>query len=376
MGGALMPYARPTLTQLRQQALQDVLDGGITNVSAVLRFSVISVICYALAGLAYLHYGYLDWIAKQAVPWTATDEYLAGWAAFKGIYRKDATAASGTVSFAASGTATIPAGTSIALSGGLQAITTAESTTVGGICTAPARCTTAGAGGNVSAGRIATLSSPVPGIQAVGAVVIDFTGGADVEAEEDFRSRMLVKWQTGGDNGKKQDYIDYALAVPGITRAWVNPLGFGAGTVVVYVMLDNANAATGGFPVGTNGARTGDTRYTTATGDQLTVADALFPSQPVEALVIICAPVAQPVDFVITDLGTENTANNQAQIKNALADMFRRLSAPGGTIHPNSWDEALSTIGLKTFNVSAPTVPITGANAGAMPTLGAITFEN
>lgn len=74
-----MPYARPTLTQLRQQALQDVLDGGIPGVSAVLRFSVLYVLSMTLAGLAWLHYGYLDWIAKQAVPWTATDEWLAAW---------------------------------------------------------------------------------------------------------------------------------------------------------------------------------------------------------------------------------------------------------------------------------------------------------
>ncbi|NHO43344.1 hypothetical protein GOB83_14470, partial [Acetobacter fabarum] len=79
-----MPYARPTLTDLRQQALQDVLDGGISGVSAVLRFSVLSVLCYALAGLSYLHYAYLDWISQQAVPWTATDEYLESWGALKG----------------------------------------------------------------------------------------------------------------------------------------------------------------------------------------------------------------------------------------------------------------------------------------------------
>lgn len=371
-----MPYARPTLTQLRQQALQDVLDGGITNVSAVLRFSVISVICYAMAGLAYLHYGYLDWIAKQAVPWTATDEYLAGWAAFKGIYRKDATAASGAVSFAASGTATIPAGTSVGLSGGLAAITTGESSTSDGICTATAQCLTAGVAGNVSMGSLATLSSPVPGIQAVGQVSNAFTGGADIEAEEDFRDRMLVKWRTDDDNGKKQEYIDWALAVPGITRAWVDPLGQGIGTVVVYIMLDKSNSATNGLPVGSNGASTGETRYTTATGDQLTVADALLSHQPVTALVIVCAPVPQLIDFRITDLGTSNTAANQANIIEALTDMFRRVSAPGGVIHPNNWQEALSSLGLETFNVADPASPVVGINSGAIPMLGAITFES
>lgn len=49
------------------------------------------------AGMAHLHYGYLDYIALQATPATATDEYLAAWAALKGIYRKPATAAQGKI---------------------------------------------------------------------------------------------------------------------------------------------------------------------------------------------------------------------------------------------------------------------------------------
>ena len=371
-----MPYARPTLTDLRQQALQDVLDGGLSNVSAVLRFSVLSVLCYALAGLCYLHYAYLDWIAQQAVPWTATDEYLESWGALKNVTRKAPSAASGSVAFNVTGDGTIPAGTSIALAGGLTVVTTADSTTSNSIATAPATCSTTGSAGNMPAGSLATLSSPVPGIQTVGQVSSPFTGGVDIEDAEDFRARVLLAWQGDGENGKKQDYIDWALAVPGVTRAWVNPLGFGAGTMVVYPMLDDANAARDGFPNGTDGASALDARYAAATGDQLVIANALYQSQPVDALVIVCAPVAQPVGFAIADLGTGNTVANQTLIKAALTDMFLRLSAPGGTIHPNSWDEALSALNLSTFSVSEPTGPVAGANAAAMPVLGTITFEN
>lgn len=371
-----MPYARPTLTDLRQQALQDILDGGITNVSAVLRFSVLSVLCYALAGLAYLHYAYLDWIAQQAVPWTATDEYLESWGALKGVTRKAATAASGSVAFNVTGDGTITAGTGIALAGGLMAVTTSDSTTSGSVATAPATCSTTGSAGNLAAGNLATLSSPVAGIQTVGQVATAFVGGADIEEEQAFRSRVMLAWQGDGENGKKQDYIDWALAVPGVTRAWANPLGFGAGTVVVYIMLDDANVGNKGFPNGTNGACSSDTRYATATGDQLNVANALYQSQPVDALVIVCSPVAQPVDFIISDLGAGNTIANQTLMTAALTDMFLRLSKPGGTIHPNDWDEALSAISLSTFNVSEPTGPVTGGNAAAMPMLGTITFES
>ncbi|GAN95343.1 bacteriophage protein gp47 [Komagataeibacter europaeus NBRC 3261] len=371
-----MPYARPTLSELRQQAQQDVINGGIPGVVALLRFSVLNVLAMVLAGLAWLHYGYIDWIALQSVPWTATGEYLAAWGALKGVTRKAAGYASGTVSFTVTGTAIIPAGTALVLTGGVAATTTADSVTTNGTTLASWTATTAGAAGNVAAGSIATLSSPVAGVQTTGTVVALTASGADVETDDALRTRVMDAYQEPGECGNEANYVAWALAVTGVTRAWCNPLGFGAGTVVLYVMLDDANAASGGFPVGTDGSATGEKRYTTATGDQLTVANALQSERPVTALLIVCSPIAQPVDFVITDLGTGNTAANQALIREALQDMFVRLSAPAGTINPNDWEEAIAAIGLDSFEVQSPVGPVTGANAGAMPTLGNITYAS
>ncbi|GCE83074.1 baseplate J/gp47 family protein [Komagataeibacter diospyri] len=369
-----MPYARPTLSELRQQAQQDVINGGIPGVVALLRFSVLNVLAMVLAGLAWLHYGYIDWIALQAVPWTATGEYLAAWGALKGVTRKAAGYASGTVSFTVTGTAVIPAGTALVLTGGVGATTTADSVTTNGTTLASWTATTAGSAGNVAAGSIATLSSPVAGVQTTGTVVALTTSGADVETDDALRTRVMDAYQQPGECGNEDNYVTWALDVTGVTRAWCNPLGYGAGTVVVYIMLDDANEATGGFPNGTDGSATGDTRYKTATGDQLTVANAIQSERPVTALVIVCAPIAQPVDFVITDLGTGNTTANQTAITEALQDMFLRLSAPGGTINPNDWEEAIAAIGLDSFEVQSPAGPVTGANAGAMPVLGTISF--
>lgn len=371
-----MPYARPTLTELRQQAQQDVISGGIPGVVALLRFSVLNVLAMVLAGLAWLHYGYIDWISLQSVPWTATDEYLAAWGALKSITRKAAGYASGTVSFTVTGTAVIPAGTALVLTGGVGATTTADSVTSNGVTVADWTATTAGTVGNVVAGSIATLSSPVAGVQTTGTVGTLTTSGADVETDDDLRTRIIDAFQQLGECGNEQNYVTWALGVTGVTRAWCNPLGFGAGTVVVYFMMDEANAANNGFPDGTNGAAASETRYATATGDQLTVANAIWPLRPVTALVIVCAPVAQPVDFVITDLGTGNTAANQAAITNALNDMFLRLSAPAGTISPNDWEEAISAIGLSSFEVQSPVGPVTGSTAGSMPVLGTVTFAS
>ncbi|GBQ32306.1 baseplate J/gp47 family protein [Gluconacetobacter azotocaptans] len=383
-----MPYARPTLTQLRQQAVQDVVSGGIPGVVSLLRFSVLYVLSMVLCGLAWLHYGYIDWVSLQSVPWTAQDEFLAGWAALKNVFLKAATAASGPVSFAATGTSIIPAGTQITLTGGYVATTTADSVTTNGVTVANATMAAAGAAGNVPAGTIATLSSPVPGIQTSGTVTASWTGGADIEDQTSFRGRTIAAYQAGGTNGKPVDYVGWATDVAGITRAWCAPNGAGAGTVVLYIMLDKAQAAHGGFPQGTNGASTAEPRYATATGDQLTVADAVSVDQSVTDLVIVCSPIAQPTPFVIADLGTANTEANQEAITEALQDMFTRLSSPkgtwqppgapyaNGTIHPNMWDEAISALGLPTFSVASPSAPVVGATNGCMPTLGTITFAS
>lgn len=250
-----MAFSRPTLTDLRQQALQDIQNGGISGVNALLRFSVLYVLAMVLAGLAHLHYGYLDWISKQAVPWTATGTYLEAWGALKGITRKPATAASGQVSFTVSGTETVPAGVSIQITGGLEAVSTAESVTSNGTTVVPCAVQASGAAGNVAAGSSASLGSPVAGIQTVGTVTQAFTGGADVEADSDLRPRILNAFEEGGENGSSKDYIKWATEVSGVTRAWVNPNGFGAGTVVVYFMMDNTRSSEDGFPQGEMGQR-------------------------------------------------------------------------------------------------------------------------
>jgi len=370
-----MPYQRPTLDQLCQQARQDVLSGGIPGVTALLRYSVLNVLATVLAGLAWLHYGYLDWISLQSVPWTATQEYLEAWGALKSVYRKPASAATGAVTFAVSASQIIPAGTTIQISGGMAAITVADSVTTSLSTIASCIVTQAGSAGNIASGAIATLGSPIEGVQTSGVVTTAFTGGADSESDDALRDRIFEAFERGGENGSAADYEVWAETVPGVTRAWVNPLGYGAGTVVVYIMLDDANAASSGFPNGTDGAASDEGRYPTASGDQLTVANALYALRPVTALVIVCSPVRQPINFTVASLGANNTSANQALITQALQDMFTRLAAPGGTIYPNQWNEAVAALGLSQFNISAPSAPITAVTVGSMPTLGNITFQ-
>jgi len=196
---------------------------------------------------------------------------------------------------------------------------------------------------------------------------------------------MLAAYAAPPQGGDRQDYVEWALAVPGVARAWVAPLLAGGGTVSVFFMMDVAEAAHNGFPQGSNGVASNEPRDVAATGDQLTVANALFPKRPVTALVYACAPTASPVAFTVADLGANNTAVMQAAITAALADMFVRLGNVGGSVVPSTgaawsaieqdaWYAALEAIpGLTGFKVTAPSASITPA-VGALFTVGTVTF--
>ncbi|WP_186113939.1 baseplate J/gp47 family protein [Burkholderia gladioli] len=384
-----MPYLRPTLSELKAQVAADI-QSGLPGTDPLLRFSSFGVIGRALAGLAQLQYGYTDYIAKQSNPFTATDEFLEAWAALKAIYREPATQAGastpGQIQFAiAPGNVnTIPAGTAISRSDGVGYTTTAEGVISGSMITVaavanadPAGLT--GAFGNCAVGTAMTLGVSIAGITSTGAVSVAFTGGADIETDDSLRSRMLFAYQNPAQGGSESDYVQWAREVAGVTRAWCNPVGFGPGTVVVYTMFDQAEAGNNGFPVGTDGVATDEKRGLVATGDQLTVANWIYPLRPVTALVYSCSPIATAINFTIT--GTANfTAAQKAAIESAISGTFVLYGSPVGTGNQNGVvdlsyiDSAIAAIaGTQGFVITSPLQNIVGTT-GQMPVLGTITW--
>ncbi|HEV2364033.1 MAG TPA: baseplate J/gp47 family protein [Caulobacteraceae bacterium] len=379
-----MPFSRPTLTQLRAQAASDIATG-VPGADALLRFSNLGVLAQMIAGASYGQYGYLDWIALQAVPWTATDVFLEGWAALKGVYRKPAVAATGSASFAGQNGQIIPTGTAVQAGDGTAYVTTAQGTVAGGgTVTVPIAASVPAAAGNQVSGVTLTLGTAISGIASTGAAAGAITGGADVEGDEALRGRMLLQYSAPPQGGAQADYVEWALAVPGVTRAWCAPLGMGAGTVVVYVMFDVTEASYGGFPQGTNGVATLEERATPATGDQLLVANALWPLRPVTALVYVSAPLPNTVNFTINGLSAASAAVKTA-IATAINGVFLAEGSPGGVVDVSYVEAAIAAIaGTAGFVITAITASAGSAapgpagnvssNAGALPTLGTITW--
>lgn len=368
-----MPFTIPTLSELNEQTQQDIINAGIPGIDTTLKNSVIGTIGSVQAGLSWQHYEFLDYIAKQAVPWTATDDYLAGWGILKNIYQKAPTKATATVQFTSLDGVIIPKGTIIKRPDGWSYVTLEDSIHNQSLI----QSVDAGSKGNAGQGISLTLGNALAGVDAKVIALTPITGGADLEDEEDYRRRVIEAYRISGSVGREQEYILWAKSVSQVSRAWVGRNGFGIGTVIVWIMCDDANSANNGFPVGKDGSAIDEYRYNTAIGDQVAVANYIWQKQPVTALVIICSPIAMPVDFVISDLGVNNTIENQNTIKAALKDMFQREAAPGVALYPSSWERAIASVtAITQYHISNPTDAIIPPSKGHLPILGTVSFQS
>jgi uncharacterized phage protein gp47/JayE len=364
-----MPFARPTLTALRNQAVQDITTSGVPGLDGLLRNAVLRVLAWVMSGLAYSVYGYLDWISREAVPFTATDEFLEAWAALIGVYRKDSTPASGAAQFTGTAGLVLPSGTALTRQDGTPYTSTADATVDStGVLVVPLVAAVNGAATNADTGVAMAIADPVAGINSGGVTVAPLTGGADQETDDGLRTRMLFQYAAPPQGGAASDYIEWAMEVPGVTRAWIQSSG---GQVQVYPMLDVANAAHGGFPQGADGCATEEQRGPTASGDQLAVAEHIWPVQPVTALVFVAAPVPLQVNVTIANLDP-STVEMEASILASLQDAFLVIGEVAGTVYPSQLYAAISgTPGVNRFDMTIPAAPITAA-AGALPVMGTL----
>jgi uncharacterized phage protein gp47/JayE len=376
-----MSYQRPILSSLIDQAIADV----ISTAGNLLPIDVLTLMATSNAGLADLHFGHIDRVSLECTPWSAIDN-LESWAALRGVYRIAASYASLTAVFTGTNGVIITSGLTVTRADGVTYTVTTPATIASGTATVTITAAIAGVSGNCVVGTPLTLGSAPLGVNAAGVAGSSVTAGADTETDDALRTRMLAVYAAPPQGGALADYVEWATAVPGVTRAWVTTEGSGAGTVVVYTMFDNTESAFSGFPQGTNGGATSETRTTAATGDQLAVANYIYPLRPVTALVYSVAPVAYPVNFRIIDV-LPATADMQTAITAALTAVFRRSAAPGGTNWPvttsgttngylymSFFTSTLDAIpGLQRYTMVTPNTAIV-APTGNIPTLGTITW--
>lgn len=379
-----MPFKRKTLSELRTEN-QQFMQAELERVGALLRYGNLKVLADMDAGMAHLHYAYLDYIALQTNPFTATDEWLAGWMALKQTYRKAATAAK-SPAVKATGTAGVelPAGTVLNRADGYQYVTDSKlsisagksgTTSITAVLPDISDDVTGGGNkGNADAGTLLTLDANIPGIDNTLMLIEPATGGADIETQEDFRQRGLLAYQNPPQGGSDADYKKWALEMPGITRAWVKRRGMGVGSVVVYIMCDDNG--TGGFPVGNDGVSSlEEWGVIKATGDQGRVADHIYPLQSDVAIVYVCSPVKKLVNFTIAGIPNIDSST-VTEIEASITQLFYENGNPDGSgkILLSDINGALSHVeGAKGYILTAPSQNII-LDTGELPLLGEVKF--
>lgn len=237
-------FAKPTLQQLIAAAEANI-NTRIPGADARLRNSILNVLARTVAGQSHLLHNYLDWVARQAIVDTADAENLDNWGGVYAIQRAAAAKASGNVTFTGSNGFTVPAGTELQRADGVLYVTTADATIASGTASAAAEAVSGGVAGNAAAGVSLRLVAPIAGINSAATVAASgMTGGVDDEGDESYRARILARIQAPPHGGAKSDYEQWALAVAGVTRAWVYPNELGRGTVTVRFVRDTNTTPT------------------------------------------------------------------------------------------------------------------------------------
>lgn len=346
-----MSFERPTLKTL----IGRIEDDAVSRIGvSQLRRSNANVFSRVLAGAVHGLYGFIEYISKQCFFDTAEDQYLDRWASIFGVKRKAATKASGTIKFSYSGEqVTIPTGTVLQSEDSARYKTTSAVDSDG---VASIEAIEAGEAGNQTAGDILTLVSPIVGVYSE-ATIEGLAGGADAEDDESLRARLLSRARETPAGGAKADYVQWALEVAGVTRAWCFPEESGEGTVTVRFVCDNSSPI---VPDETELQK---------------VKDYIDERRPVTAHLTVEAPTLVAVPVTISGLFPATDAVKEA-VEAELKELFEREAEPGIRVYLSHIRAAISAAtDEEDHTLVSPTSDPVPASNSELLTLGEITWQ-
>lgn len=354
-----MPFARPTLAELIDRVRGD-LRGRLEIDGPLVRRAMADTLGAVWGGAVHTLYGFLDWLSRQLFGDTSDREQLLRQAGMYGITPVPATFATGNVTATGTNGSVIPINTILRLDAVTSYRVTAGQVIAAGVATLPVVAVLAGEAGNVAEGASVTFESPIAGVNATATVAVGgITGGVDEEGTEELRDRYLLRLREPPEGGADQDYEAWAIAVAGVTRAWVYPHELGLGTVVVRFVRD------------------GDVSIFPDAGEVAAVQAKLEAERPITAEVTAVAPTDLPVAFTIHVV--PDNADTRAAVGAELTDLMVRVAEPGdgvgrGTVLLSAIRTAIGiAAGVTDYLVTVPAADVVPA-IGELGTKGTITW--
>lgn len=356
-----MPWATPLLSEVRK-LVRDHIAGSLPGADATVPNSVLRVMADANAGLAHLTLLYIDWLADQIMIDTAETEWLDRFAVIwlpEG--RKSATFATGEVTATGANGTVVPLAALLTGSNGIEYETLAEIVIGAEATSVNVRALDPGVIGNVETGQTLDFQDvPVGANSSVTVVSPGIGGGVDVESDELLRARVLERVRQPPMGGAAHDYVAWAKAVPGVTRAWA-AAEQGPGTITVRFLMDELRAVDDGWPLAE---------------DLQTVADYIDQKRPVTVMdTYVVAPIKEFVAITISNL-LPNTVAVKAAIEASLESMLFVKASPGQTIYEAWISYAIMTApGVQSFNLVTEG-DFVMPSIGHMAVLGTLTFND
>lgn len=305
-----MTFQLPTLPELIERVGGDLT----SNADGALRRSDQRALMRVHSGASHEMHGYLGWTARQILPDECDEAMLLRHARLRlAVPRKDAAAAAGFVSASGAEGKTINAGALLQADDQRRYVVVETVAIRAGTAKVQIRALEAGMAGNVAAGVRLRFVSPVVGVSDT-VVVLDagISGGTDQESIDRLRQRVIRSYRLVPDGGNGDDYVTWALEVPGVTRAWCRPRYMGLGTVGVFFMRDD------------------DLNPVPDEQACALVRAHIESRRPVTAELYVLAPKPRPIDFDIR-LSPDDEATRQAVVE-SLSDLLEREGELGVTV--------------------------------------------
>lgn len=346
-----MAYEIPTLPALIQRTEADFE----RNAPDALRRADAKVAARALSGTAYELYGYQNWIARQSNPATCDEAMLLRWADWRlEGGRTPAVAATGPVLVSGSSGALVDAGQVYRADDGRRYVVALSVTLVDGAATLQVSAEDVGTLGNLEAGNL-TAVTPVVGVNPTAIIGAGgIVGGTEQEELEALRARVQAAFKNPSKVGNGPDFVEWALEVPGVTRAWPLPRWMGPGTFGLVFVRD------------------GDPDLIPTPAQVAEVQAYLEQKRPVTSEVYVLAPEPRPINFSL-HLVPDSTALRTA-VTQALHGLIVDEGGPGKTLRITHVRNTISNTPGETDHVlSVPVADVLlGANQVAVP--GVITW--
>lgn len=313
----------------------------------------------AVADQVYSLWGQADFVLRQCFPQTATGGYLDYHGQLRGIERRQAAQAVGTIRFSLKETmdndVEIAVGTSCVNGAGTRFETTEPGVIPAGelYVDVPAQALEGGSQGNAPAGTVIYMVLAPTGVASCTNPVA-FTDGSDIEEDDSFRERLIASYQKLPNGANVAYYETQALNVDGVAAVSVLPRNRGVGTVDVVI------ASATGVPA-------------QSLVDE--VQEKLDSQREICVDIHVLAPTTQTVDVAASvTVDAKATAENVlAEVKKVLTEYFSGECLGRDVLRAKLGNLIYNVDGVTNYALTSPAADVT-VNSDVLPVLGTLTI--